>query len=169
MVIALIIFIVGLAIILLDKETSLRIREIKRTVGIKGYRSIYSDAKGDGTLLKSDTYMISGKPDYIFRKGDDLVPVELKSTTTDAPLEKDVMQLAVYFLLVEENYGIRPGKGRLIYANKAYEIDNNYYIREKVTEIIKEMQSIRNGAVHRYRVDKNRCHTCLYRDICQYT
>ncbi|MDI6601636.1 MAG: CRISPR-associated protein Cas4 [Thermoanaerobacteraceae bacterium] len=169
MVIAFVILIIGLAFILLDRETSLVIREVKRTIGIKGYRSIYSDARGNSKPLHSDIYMISGKPDYIFKRGDDFIPVELKSTVVDMPLEKDIMQLAIYFLLIEENYGIRPQKGRLIYANKAYEIVNNYHIRKRVINIIKEMGNIKNGTIHRYHVDKSGCHTCLYRDICQYT
>lgn len=169
MVIAVVILIIGLAFILLEKETSPAIKEVKRTVGIKGYRSIYSDSKGQGKPLHSDNFMISGKPDYIFKKGDDIIPVELKSSEVDMPLEKDIMQLAVYFLLIEESYGTRPQKGRLIYANKAYEIYNNYYIRKKVINIINEMGNIKEGNIHRYRIDKSVCYTCLYKDICQYT
>ncbi len=169
MVIAVVILIIGLAYILSQNETTPVVREVKRTVGIKGYRSIYSDSAGKGGTLHSDALMISGKPDYIFKRSNDLIPVELKSTTVDMPLEKDIMQLAVYFLLIEENYGIRPKSGRLVYANRAYEISNNYYIRNKVLNIIKEMGNIKDGNMRRYRVDRSGCHTCLYRDICQYT
>lgn len=169
MVIAIFILIIGLAFILSENEATLVVREVKRTIGIKGYRSIYSDTKGQGNLLRSDSLMISGKPDYIFKRGSDLIPVELKSSTVMMPQEKDIMQLAVYFVLIEENFGIRPHNGRLVYANKAFEISNNYYIRKKLNNIIYEMGNIKKGSIHRYHVDKSGCYTCLYKDICQYT
>ena len=168
MVIAVVILIIGLAFILSQNETTPVIKEVKRTVGIKGYRSVYSDSTGGGKTLHSTDLMISGKPDYIFKRHDDLIPVELKSTKVSEPLEKDIMQLVIYFLLIEDNYGIRPEKGRLVYANKAYEINNNYYLREKALNIIKQMGNIKDGNLGRYHVYRSGCRTCLYKDICQY-
>jgi hypothetical protein len=40
---------------------------------------VYSDADGVGDLLTSDRHGLVGKPDYITRDGDELVPTERKS------------------------------------------------------------------------------------------
>ncbi|MDI3312602.1 MAG: CRISPR-associated protein Cas4, partial [Thermoanaerobacterium sp.] len=89
-------------------------KEMKRIIGFKRGKLIYIDkqeeVKKDGViyskLLKSSKYGISGKPDYIYDIGNELIPLELKSSKVEghSPLLKDVMQLTAYFLIIEEEF-----------------------------------------------------------------
>ena len=57
----------------------------------------------------SDAHALVGRPDYIQRMGDQLIPVERNSRQLGSgAYEGELLQLAVYCLLVEERFG-KPG------------------------------------------------------------
>lgn len=125
-------------------------KKMKRTIGFKRGKLIYIDkqeeVKRNGVmyskLLKSEKYGISGKPDYIYEVGNELIPLELKSTnvTQDSPLLKDVMQLTAYFLIIKEEFGRKVFRGRIIYQNVMFEIYNTKNLKRELLEILKEMK-----------------------------
>ncbi|AST58135.1 CRISPR-associated protein Cas4 [Thermoanaerobacterium thermosaccharolyticum] len=125
-------------------------KEMKRTIGFKRGKLIYIDkqeeVKKDGIvyskLLKSDKYGISGKPDYIYDIGNEVIPLELKSSKVDghSPLLKDVMQLTAYFLIIEEEFGKKVRRGRIVYQNTMFEVYNTAGLRRELLKIIKEMR-----------------------------
>jgi hypothetical protein len=55
----------------------------------------------------SHLHGLTGKPDYILREGEELIPVEHKSRLMSAAgaYEGEILQLAAYCLLVEERFG----------------------------------------------------------------
>ena len=70
-------------------------------------RQIYADGQGV-KMLRSEKHDLRGKPDYIFKNifTRRLVPMELKSgEVADGPHHGDIMQLAAYFLIIEEAMG----------------------------------------------------------------
>jgi hypothetical protein len=64
--------------------------------------------------LYAARYGLAGKPDYILRRREGLIPVEVKpGRRAHSPFQADVMQLAAYCLLVEESSGQAPPYGLL--------------------------------------------------------
>ena len=117
-----------------------------------GWRLIYSDERGRrrrgvvySKLLRAEASELTGKPDMIYRKtiGRGLMPVELKSgriKNADAPHEGDLLQLAAYFVIIEEAYGVRPRLGRLVYDDGAFRVRNTHALRVKLAETLARMR-----------------------------
>ncbi len=71
------------------------------------------------------------------------MPVELKSGRIGDALEPhrgDYLQLAAYFLLLEDVYGKRPRFGRLVYADYMFEVRNTAGVRREVLRTMAEMR-----------------------------
>ena len=91
------------------------IKKVKPKVHPFGYRLIYTDQKIKHSnnvvvskLLKSEKFGLQGKPDFLYRGFfGKIIPVELKSGKIGDsyfPHTGDMMQLAVYFIIVDEVY-----------------------------------------------------------------
>ncbi|AAM25185.1 MAG: CRISPR-associated protein Cas4 [Caldanaerobacter subterraneus] len=129
-------------------------RRMRRSIGFRGGKLIYVDkpqqVKGKGVvygkLLKSEKYGLTGKPDYIYQVGDELVPIELKSSDAeDSPYFKDVMQLVAYFVIIEEEYQKRVKRGRIVYRNAMFEVYNRKYLRKELLKILEQMRKMEKG------------------------
>lgn len=120
-----------------------------------GYKIVYTDQKEKtklkgvdyGVILYSAKYDIQGKPDYIFKSvfGSNFVPVEIKSgliKNEPMPHKGDFMQLAAYFLLIEDVYGVKPKFGMLIYKDYMFKIRNTARIRKEVLKQLHEMRQM---------------------------
>ena len=131
------------------------LRKTKPRLAIPGYRVVYSDSREarrkhgvtHSGLLRSCQYDLTGKPDYIYQSalGRALIVVELKSGAigkNPAPYPGDLMQLAAYFLLVEEHYGVRPRQGRLIYKDYMFMVRNTGRLRRDVKRTLKAMRQM---------------------------
>ena len=74
----------------------------------------------DGKILESSRHSLRGRPDMVFQTlfARRLLPMELKSgNIIDTPHLGDIMQLAAYFIIIEEAMGKRPPYGFLRYNN----------------------------------------------------
>ena len=115
------------------------------------HRLIYGDAKG-GKLLYSAKHNLRGKPDFIFqsRITGRLLPMELKSGRADGlPHHGDVMQLAAYFVIIEEAMGKRPRRGYLRYQNALFAIKNSAKRRKELCAILTDMRKmLKTGEGH---------------------
>jgi len=127
---------------------------------------IYSDDQ-DAKLLVSSTYQMHGKPDFVYKQFDNTyLPVELKHKESKRPHLGDVMQLASYFILVEENYGVVK-RGLLQYKNRTFYIRNSKRLRNKLLKQIAEMNRLEEGeAVKGFKKNENKCRSCAHRSIC---
>lgn len=87
--------------------------------------------------LVSDTCQLIGKPDYIVRTTDGLVPVEVKSRACGerGPYEGEVAQLVAYCLLVEDVMGEPVLKGLLRYADREVPVPLTATRRAKLTAL----------------------------------
>ena len=57
------------------------------------------DLTDDTPILKSSTYNLAGRPDFIIKKGDDRIPVEIKTgRPPKAPFFSHVLQIGAYCL-----------------------------------------------------------------------
>lgn len=128
----------------------------------------YSDLDRPAETLKSLRYDLSGRPDYIVRRGDVYIPVEVKTgRTPDQPHESHLMQLGVYCILVEEKYGKRPPFGVLQYADKRFDIPFTHEFRDRVLEASLRMKLAEmTGEVHRIHNQIGKCRGCSRREAC---
>ena len=63
----------------------------------------------DNVTLTSRRYGLTGRVDRLIRTGGTLIPEEWKSARSLRPWHR--AQMGVYFLLVEEEFGVRPPHG----------------------------------------------------------
>ena len=109
---------------------------------LPGWSVIYTDTRNKrlknkipGALLKSPRYNLQGKPDYIYKKGDKYVPVELKSADAGKnglPRDGDVMQLAAYFIIINDAYQTRVRCGYIVYRDCVFKIRSTRRLRRRL-------------------------------------
>ena len=103
----------------------LRRHAVKRlaALGLAG-EVIYSDNEATDEVLVSHRHGLTGKPDYISREGEELIPVERKSRSVSATgaYEGEILQVAAYCLLVEERSGKPVRRGKILYQNRSIEV-----------------------------------------------
>ena len=118
----------------------------------------------------SEEYMLSGKPDYIIKKGEDYIPVEIKTGRIPrGPFFSHILQVVAYCLLIEERYGKAPPCGILEYADhKLHRIDYDEKGKELVFSKLDEMREMLAGGKKPYRNHNRRgkCHNCSRRGHC---
>ena len=144
------------------------IKTKKPKLGVFGAQVIYSDETG-GKLLISEKYDLQGKPDYVFQTlfWGSYIPVELKSTKLKEeqllPNQGDLMQLAAYFLIVEDSYGRRAKHGRLIYKNRMFIIKNTRRLRRELKSYLKEMRKMIQTGKGEADPSFPKCRNCVCR------
>lgn len=130
---------------------------------------IYMDTTEEpGRVLRSERYGLSGKPDFLLRQGDSIVPVEAKTGKTPRqPQPGHVLQLMAYCVLVEENYGVRPAYGIVRYREQQFTIEFTPEREQALLDTLWEIQQARlQDEVHRSHNHPARCAACGYRDRC---
>ncbi len=172
-----------LLFLLLGKTVPHRqIRKLPARDDITGYALLYADQKQEGRgtedfgkLLYSERYDLQGKPDYVFRSRllGKIVPVELKSGSIGEealPHYGDYLQLAAYFLILEDVYGKRPAYGRLVYQDYMFEIRNTRKVRKDVFRTMKEMQEMLRCGVGKPNNSFAHCRPCICNGtVCQFS
>ena len=120
--------------------------------------------------LVAHRHGLTGRPDYLLRTADGVVPVEAKSTRCPAsgvPYESHLMQLASYCLLVEETLGEPVPFGVIRYRDRQLRVDYTDELRESLLSLLAEMRAARgDDDVHRSHDERPRCAACSYREIC---
>ncbi len=132
---------------------------------------VYADT-GDWRQSKplyAPRYGLAGKPDYLVRAGREIVPVEVKpGRRASEPYEADILQLAAYCLLVEEEFGQSPSHGLLRYQDQTFRIPFDRRLREALLDVMADMrQDLEERDVPRNHDDPTRCHFCGHRAHCQ--
>lgn len=143
-------------------------REYVAQTGLVEGELAYSDLDRPGETLRSEKYQVSGRPDYVVRRLDEYLPVEVKTgRTPDAPHDSHLMQLGVYCLLVEEAYGRRPSCGYLQYPERTFEVVYSDDFRDKVLETTLRMRLAQmTGVVHRNHERVGKCKGCSRKATC---
>ena len=155
------------------------------------FKLVYSDEKPDKpvegatycTILKSEKYDISGKPDFIYsdRRRRNFFPTELKSHTLGIdkkesdhklqhtkPRDKDLHQLYMYFLIVGETYGHVP-YGWLIYSDGMFKVYNTCQARKKITRLLGDMRHMLDTGHGQPNPSFINCKHCVCREtVCEH-
>jgi CRISPR-associated exonuclease Cas4 len=140
-------------IIVKKKYFSEKITECKPKIPIFGYRLYYSDqtskygkkATIQKKVLESEKYNLTGKPDFVFKhwRKKIFIPVEIKSGKAgdrQAPYDGDLMQLVAYFLIIEESFGGKVKKGKLVYKDKMFIIKNSRELQKRLFDLLDDMR-----------------------------
>lgn len=137
-------------------------------LGIPNGDIVYSDLKQNGRVLISSDRSLAGKPDYIVKDGNRVIPVEVKSANVHRPRNSHVMQLACYCKLVEENYGVHVPYGILVYKDgKQHKIVYDQGLRRSLSTTLDEIKRHRkDGRVERNHNNARKCAACPYKSYC---
>jgi CRISPR-associated exonuclease Cas4 len=146
-------------------------RRTRQASGLPGGTVIYADTRGWGPVEKAlydPALGLTGKPDYLVEQGDQIIPVEVKSTRVNqAPYDSHIYQLAAYCHLVETTFEKRPAYGILHYPNRTYRIDYTPELESDLIDLMIEMRDKeRKKEVHRSHQSPQRCHRCGHRELC---
>lgn len=118
--------------------------------------------------LVSHRHRLAGRPDYLIRAREGIIPVEVKpARRADEPYESDIVQLFAYCLLVEETERRPPPYGILVYAEQQWRFDYTAGARRTVLDLLADLQSDRSARdVARSHEHAGRCRACGQRRHC---
>jgi len=143
----------------------------KLGAGIPPGKVIYTDTSRWGKVEKplfDPALRLTGKPDYLVQRGEQIIPVEVKSgRIPQSPYDSHIYQLAAYCLLAWTEYGHRPDHGLIHYPGRTFAVDFTPALEQAVRFIIEEMQMQNTRIqVDRSHEEPQRCTHCGYRSIC---
>ena len=149
----------------------LRARTLQRQSGLPRARLVYDDASAGRPPerpLVSHRHRLSGRPDFLLERGGAILPVEAKPLRrANAPYASDLLQLAAYCLLVEEDLGRTPPAGILRYAEQSWEIAWDAALRARLLETLAAMDAADEaGGADRSHAQAQRCAGCGMRAHC---
>jgi len=123
---------------------------------------------GKAKAFKSEKYGLIGRPDYVIKIDDKVIPVEeKKGRTPKGPLFSHILQIAAYCLLIEEETGKAPPYGLLKYPEHEHEIEYNEDLKKVLLEKLEEIrEAMRTGEAHRNHNRPGKCVNCSRKDAC---
>jgi CRISPR-associated exonuclease Cas4 len=144
----------------------------QRDAGLPAGRVTYVDTgawKRAERPLFSNEHRLTGRPDYLVRMRDSVIPVEVKSGAAPArPYQAHVLQLAAYCLLVEEVEARTVPYGIIKYDDRAFEIDYTPALRGRLLDTLDAMRAgLQAPDLQRNHRDARRCAACGYREGCE--
>lgn len=144
---------------------------LRRQLGLPRARLIYDDASAGRPLerpLVSHRHRLTGRPDFLLERGGQILPVEAKPLRrAGRPYAGDILQLAAYCLLVEEDLGAEVPAGILRYADRSWEVVWDDDLREQLLDAMEAMdaaEAARDAA--RSHEQPGRCAGCGMREHC---
>ena len=122
-------------------------------------------------VLRSELYNLAGRPDYIIKKGEERIPVEVKTgRPPKAPFFSHILQIGAYCLLTEETFSQKPANGQIRYGfdNDPHEIVWDSKLKNLVVEKLEEMNDILDEKLEAHRNHKRvgKCNSCSRRKNC---
>lgn len=172
-------FFLFISFFILSKKTTIKKSTSKRVAPI-GYNLFYTDQNTKDKspdviykkLLYSPKYNIQGKPDFIFKKANRYYPVELKSgSIKDEPMPHlgDLLQLVAYFLIIEDLYGYKVKKGKLIYSDYCFKIRNTRKLRKLFFKTLYDMRDMLKTGEGQATCNFAHCKHCMCRQtVCTF-
>ena len=146
---------------------------LRRRSGLPDGEIVYEDTSGaDSEILFSEKYGLRGKPDYLLeeKNGDGLIPVEVKSGLAPRdgkPYPSHAMQLAVYFLLVEDTLQEDAPYGLIRYRDRTVRVENSDKLRTELLAVLEAMRTIlKRGKAQRNHNQARRCAGCSVAYAC---
>jgi CRISPR-associated exonuclease Cas4 len=120
--------------------------------------------------IVSARYGISGRPDRVVRTANGIMPVELKSGNAPraGPYEAQVAQLAVYCLLIEEQFETMVKEGVIQYADRSITVEFDDRTRDWILAVLEGVREAKrkNARPGRSHDHAGRCRGCGFREEC---
>ena len=143
----------------------------RKASGLPRGRVVYSDTRGWSPVeapLYDAVTGLAGRPDYLVQQGEQVIPVEVKSSRSPAsPYESHIFQLAAYCRLVQAEYGRRPAYGLLHYQERTFAVDYTPELEQSLIDLLVEMKRDEHKKdVPRSHEQAGRCAKCGYRNTC---
>ncbi len=143
----------------------------RRASGLPSGRVIYTDTRAWGKLdspLFDKDLGLTGKPDYLVKQDNKIIPVEVKTGRTPESLyDSHIFQVAVYCLLVQKTYGKRPSYGIIHYPARDFAVDYTLDLENALLDLLAEMRiNEQRSEVARSHEDRQRCHRCGFHTVC---
>jgi len=163
--VALLLFATGVILLTVSKRFG-------RKSGMPRGEVIYEDASGGAEEpFISKRLLMAGKPDYLMKdRNGDLIPVEVKSSNAPRagrPYESHLMQLAAYFLLLEDVLQRPVPYGLIRYRNRTLRVANTDELRTRLMEVIVQMRRLMARDVARRTHNRvQRCSRCSVAHAC---
>lgn len=154
--------------IFISKILQAKVEITKKTHKIQDGEITYTDLDMPAKPFFSKKYKISGKPDYIVKKDNRYLPVELKTGGHNKPQKNHIFQLAAYCQLIEDNYGKFVPHGVLVYSDSVqFNIPFNPKLRFELQNTINEMRRvIKTGKVNINHKESFKCRNCSMKEYC---
>ena len=121
----------------------------------------------DDVTLYSARLGLVGRPDRIVKRGDAYIPEEWKSARRVSHGHR--LQLGTYFILIEEQYGVRPPFGVVVLGDGSrVEVSNTDALRSEVLSIAAEIRERRARLADPVPVSQpaSKCQRCGQRPNC---
>jgi CRISPR-associated exonuclease Cas4 len=149
-----------------------RTHEQRRMGGLPLGDLVYGDNLAwDCPVLVSHRYGLRGKPDALVRLDSGaLIPVERKKTLAPrrGPYDGDLIQAALYCILVEEESGRSPPFMRIQYADRHFDEPYTPEVKRWVLESCAGLRQARNQSdCHRSHRIAAKCRNCGQRQNCR--
>ncbi len=133
-------------------------------------RVVAADSREEpGRTLVARSVRLRGRPDILVRRGEAIIPVELKTGRTPAtPHRGHALQTLAYCLLVEEHYGVRPTHGLLRYPEREFRIPYDAAGERALRAVVAEIARAKAAGQVQPRDHRQpgRCAACGHRDRC---
>ena len=161
-------FAVSIFFFVVSKIIKDRVKKTKRQHNIQQGKIEYSDLNKPAKPFFSKKYRITGKPDYVVKQNQYVLPVELKTGNHSKPRASHVLQLAAYCQLIEDNYHNFVPYGVLVYNNQdVFKIPFDPKLRFDLENTLTKMRNYaKAGNLTRSHDDINRCKSCSMRQHC---
>jgi CRISPR-associated exonuclease Cas4 len=147
-------------------------RRQRAGLGLPQGRLVYADM---GAQMRVDQPLydaalnLVGRPDYLVRRGEELIPVEVKSGRTPAsPYDSHIFQLAAYCVLVARHYGRRPSHALIRYPERSFRVDFSPQLEHDLLNLLEEMRAAKTNVepLPRSHRQPARCRSCGYWEVC---
>ena len=154
--------------IIISKIKKRNVRKIIDKYNIQDGKITYSDLDKPAKPFFSKRYKITGKPDYIVKRKNNYIPIEVKSGSYSYPQKNHILQLMCYCHLLEENYGSFVPYGILVYENgQNFKIPFDPKMRYEFESNLKNMRKIiKSKNIVRNHNNPNKCINCSMRNYC---
>lgn len=153
-------------LIILSTVLLIHFSRSKKSFAMPQGTKIYGDLMAEGKIMRSHSFGLSGKPDKVVKNGHKVIPYEYKSTDAKTPREGHMLQMAAYFVILEENFPEdKVEYGVLKYRNYAFRIENSPRLRGELFRIMDQMRG-NLGEPERNHNSPRRCVYCSFREIC---
>jgi CRISPR-associated exonuclease Cas4 len=122
----------------------------------------------DNVTLFSSRLKLVGRPDRIVKQGNSYIPEEWKSSKRVS--HGHHLQLATYFILIEEEYGVRPDFGVVVLGDGSrVTVKNTEALREEVLLIAERIRERRAMLEEPVPVNQpaHKCRRCGQRTNCE--